>query len=76
MGAQIKACFYDMDDTLVRTGAADVKAYKDVMRLAADVREQVQSIPIRTVVQAYTCMAECAHCTNSVPFHQPCAPTI
>lgn len=54
MGVQIKACFYDMDDTLVRTGAADVKAYEDVMQLAADVREQVQlSLPARLCMPVY-----------------------
>ena len=37
----IKAVFFDMDDTLVLTGEADAKAYREVMQLAKTRSEQV-----------------------------------
>ena len=38
----IRAVFFDMDDTLVLTGEADVRAYREVMQLARQRKEQVQ----------------------------------
>ena len=38
---RIKAIFMDMDDTLVMTGDADVKAYSDVVKLAKELHAQV-----------------------------------
>lgn len=41
MGVPLRAIFTDMDDTLVMTGEADIKAYADVMRLACELHEKV-----------------------------------
>lgn len=38
---RIKAIFMDMDDTLVMTGDADLKAYTDVVALAKQLHAQV-----------------------------------
>ncbi len=46
---RIKAIFMDMDDTLVMTGDADLKAYIDVVTLAKQLHAQV-CIPCCTMV--------------------------
>jgi FMN phosphatase YigB (HAD superfamily) len=40
----IRAVFFDMDDTLVLTGEADVRAYREVMHLAKQRKKQVQHL--------------------------------